>query len=124
MLSCCSVCVGLWLVLCFFFKQKTAYELRISDWSSDVCSSDLNVGARVAHVVERAAVALGRFDQCRLVAQPVVKARGDVESGVDRRDGVADEVVAHLAPRIGDAEDERPGARGEDRKSTRLNSSH
>src|SRR3546814_2434207 len=25
----------------FFFKQKTAYELRISDWSSDVCSSDL-----------------------------------------------------------------------------------
>src|SRR3546814_4589571 len=27
----------------FFFKQKTAYELRISDWSSDVCSSDLNV---------------------------------------------------------------------------------
>src|SRR3546814_8569531 len=29
--------------LFFFFKQKTAYELRISDWSSDVCSSDLPV---------------------------------------------------------------------------------
>src|SRR3546814_20424850 len=28
--------------LFFFFKQKTAYEMRISDWSSDVCSSDLN----------------------------------------------------------------------------------
>src|SRR3546814_3886533 len=27
----------------FFFKQKTAYEMRISDWSSDVCSSDLQV---------------------------------------------------------------------------------
>src|SRR3546814_4258842 len=27
--------------LCFFFKQKTAYEMRISHWSSDVCSSDL-----------------------------------------------------------------------------------
>src|SRR3546814_8969325 len=27
--------------VCFFFKQKTAYERRISDWSSDVCSSDL-----------------------------------------------------------------------------------
>src|SRR3546814_1546656 len=27
--------------MCFVFKQKTAYELRISDWSSDVCSSDL-----------------------------------------------------------------------------------
>src|SRR3546814_2817527 len=29
------------VLLFFFFKQKTAYELRISDWSSDVCSSDL-----------------------------------------------------------------------------------
>src|SRR3546814_8701735 len=28
----------------FFFKQKTAYEMRISDWSSDVCSSDLRLG--------------------------------------------------------------------------------
>src|SRR3546814_7929935 len=32
----------MWCVLLFFFfKQKTAYEMRISDWSSDVCSSDL-----------------------------------------------------------------------------------
>src|SRR3546814_1311259 len=31
-------------MLFFFFKQKTAYELRISDWSSDVCSSDLSAG--------------------------------------------------------------------------------
>src|SRR3546814_1541641 len=29
------------MIICFFFKQKTAYEMRISDWSSDVCSSDL-----------------------------------------------------------------------------------
>src|SRR3546814_9158147 len=34
----CSLFVCL---LFFFFKQKTAYEMRISDWSSDVCSSDL-----------------------------------------------------------------------------------
>src|SRR3546814_4570049 len=33
------------VVVCFFFffRQKTAYEMRISDWSSDVCSSDLHV---------------------------------------------------------------------------------
>src|SRR3546814_9116278 len=31
----------------FFFKQKTAYEMRISDWSSDVCSSDLTLVAAV-----------------------------------------------------------------------------
>src|SRR3546814_2387609 len=37
----------------FFFKQKTAYEMRISDWSSDVCSSDLPVGLRNDNVVAR-----------------------------------------------------------------------
>src|SRR3546814_1879367 len=36
----------------FFFKQKTAYEMRISDWSSDVCSSDL---ADQAEVIAQAA---------------------------------------------------------------------
>src|SRR3546814_4133287 len=36
-----SILVLLFFVF-FFFKQKTAYEMRISDWSSDVCSSDLN----------------------------------------------------------------------------------
>src|SRR3546814_9048355 len=32
----------------FFFKQKTAYEMRISDWSSDVCSSDLPGGISIS----------------------------------------------------------------------------
>src|SRR3546814_9695677 len=32
---------SVWIVV-FFFKQKTAYDMRISDWSSDVCSSDLH----------------------------------------------------------------------------------
>src|SRR3546814_10622316 len=34
--------ICMYLCFFFFFKQKTAYEMRISDWSSDVCSSDLN----------------------------------------------------------------------------------
>src|SRR3546814_9758782 len=34
---------ALWDVFFFFFKQNTAYEMRISDWSSDVCSSDLHM---------------------------------------------------------------------------------
>src|SRR3546814_4551213 len=44
---CVHLCCGVDSCLCirsyffFFFKQKTAYEMRISDWSSDVCSSDL-----------------------------------------------------------------------------------
>src|SRR3546814_6107423 len=38
----CRVCRRHCLLVVFFFKQKTAYEMRISDWSSDVCSSDLH----------------------------------------------------------------------------------
>src|SRR3546814_4721422 len=34
----------------FFFKQKTAYEVRISDWSSDVCSNDAAVGRNLARI--------------------------------------------------------------------------
>src|SRR5881628_4132842 len=35
----------------FFFKQKTAYEMSVSDWSSDVCSSDLGAFEQVEHVL-------------------------------------------------------------------------
>src|SRR3546814_4797318 len=40
----CSVVYFISTFFFFFFKQKTAYEMRISDWSSDVCSSDLRPG--------------------------------------------------------------------------------
>src|SRR3546814_7911262 len=50
----------------FFFKQKTAYEMRISDWSSDVCSSDLARGLE--------AVALAGADR-RTAAGPALRPR-------------------------------------------------
>src|SRR3546814_9295943 len=40
------------LFVFFFFKQKTAYEMRISDWSSDVCSSDLSIHLTVQEIHE------------------------------------------------------------------------
>src|SRR3546814_508936 len=55
----------------FFFKQETAYERRISDWSSDVCSSDLQ--GRVAHRADRAYLRSGlrpRFEHDRGVRHP------------------------------------------------------
>src|SRR3546814_280336 len=74
----------------FFFKQKTAYEMRISDWSSDVCSSDLNVGALVLahHVAAEADVARGyAFERYReRLDQHVVDAELDAaafEAGVE-----------------------------------------
>src|SRR3546814_7541379 len=48
----------------FFFKQKTAYEVRISDWSSDVCSSDLGELARhPAHLHHRQLRSVGEHDR-------------------------------------------------------------
>src|SRR3546814_3452508 len=64
-----------------FFKQKTTYEMRIRDWSSDVCSSDLI--QRRMHVRQR-----------RHVARGVV---GEAEEGVEVL-GVLHLPVAHLAP--------------------------
>src|SRR3546814_7854484 len=50
----------------FFFKQKTAYEMRISDWSSDVCASDLNPETERPAVIEAIEAqgfeVLGEFD--------------------------------------------------------------
>src|SRR3546814_9463856 len=48
------------IYLFVFFKQKTAYEMRISDWSSDVCSSDLDVERNAEEDVGRALVELER----------------------------------------------------------------
>src|SRR3546814_3240149 len=73
------------MALCFyffFFKQKTAYEMRISDWSSDVCSSDLKTVAYV-HMLKRDV----------LFAAVVVDAprclRGQPEQRLYRRSGLA-----------------------------------
>src|SRR3546814_16174232 len=68
----CSLFVIIMLILvcdeevrCFcFFKQKTAYEMRISDWSSDVCSSDLEIGrqaVKLGHRMARLPPAMGMF---------------------------------------------------------------
>src|SRR3546814_9555385 len=49
----------------FFFKQKTAYEMRISDWSSDVCSSDLAI-LRHAREVGAQLVVAGGYGHSRM----------------------------------------------------------
>src|SRR3546814_8897175 len=50
----CLLLVIIWcFVLFFFFKQKTAYEMRISDWSSDVCSSDLGAASGLGEATAR-----------------------------------------------------------------------
>src|SRR3546814_9042349 len=58
------------LICIFFFKQKTAYEFRIRDWSSDVCSSDLPPRPQPAKAERRGNT---RFDQYRAGGQGAVR---------------------------------------------------
>src|SRR3546814_11491540 len=60
-------------IVFFFFKQKTAYEMRISDWSSDVCSSDLDisiisVNGKTPRIDPSAFIAPG----CRIIGDVVI----------------------------------------------------
>src|SRR3546814_20464217 len=92
----------------FFFKQKTAYEMRISDWSSDVCSSDLmhamslgddpdrwvRMGERLPHDVLETFAVVGAHEE--ILAKLVARGSGVVRRysvntlGIDDADHVLD----------------------------------
>src|SRR3546814_5352242 len=121
----------------FFFKQKTAYEMRISDWSSDVCSSDLLCRLQDrARRHPRRDDGLGRFRRGFGRQAPHGAGRRPVhretaDRGVPRTDGVGRDRRdpgygrgrAHLLVGRDGVEGRRRDRVGEDRKSTRLNSS-
>src|SRR3546814_9425460 len=123
----------------FFFKQKTAYEMRISDWSSDVCSSDLRrltpdardvdrlLGAVIARRIgaeTREAVDVRRdeADVGGAALQGIERGHfGEPEVAIDGVEPSQQRAVAVGRRHCGIA----AGVEGEgDRKSTRLNSSH
>src|SRR3546814_6158717 len=122
-------------VLVFFFKQKTAYEMRISDWSSDVCSSDLHfdeaqrqiagsdefdhrgefiiIDPAHQHRVQFDAVKPSvprRLNPAQHFAQPVMPGDRGKARRIERIDADIDRTHPAFAPR--------------DRKSTRLNYSN
>src|SRR3546814_3513744 len=114
------------LYICFFFfKQKTAYELRISDWSSDVCSSDLfyRTPERKPEQAEHVKAQLKGHGPARHGNLPLVLAGGRLPAAAQDQ----------LAPTIFQAWCRHGFSIGitdalfrppVDRKSTRLNSSH
>src|SRR3546814_107403 len=110
-----SVACTLVLLFCFFFfKQKTAYEMRISDWSSDVCSSDLprpfedafQHALRAAHLPQHVdvdrALAPGDVPGALHLLHPAVDGIGDqflmspaaAQLAVDLGDDLAGRVIA------------------------------
>src|SRR3546814_5057829 len=121
----CSVVVGSSF---FLFKQKTAYEMRISDWSSDVCSSDLGLTREQAHAGLNAFLArqsaLGR--RCVLVITGKGRPdwqRPDWGSG-EREIGVIRRALPGWLADHPNKDRVLAFAAAQDRKSTRLNSSH
>src|SRR3546814_5951762 len=109
-----------------FIKEKTAYESRLSDWSSDVCSSDLlverqTIGVRAApdrhqHDIgfERFGVAAGRGLECQHGLLALHRGLGDLGLELEFHPLFLEDLVRFLADIAVHA----------DRKRTRLNSSH
>src|SRR3546814_7713692 len=64
----------------FFFKQKTAYEMRISDWSSDVCSSDLLMQGRTTLAIARRLATVQKADRIVVMEQGRIVAAGRHDS--------------------------------------------
>src|SRR3546814_5965751 len=84
----------LFYIVFFFFKQKTAYEMRISDWSSDVCSSDLLV---ILHRLPSVLRELSGVDRARLAAGDVQAERDGAGVQGSRRDRQPAELSAPAA---------------------------
>src|SRR3546814_4525164 len=99
----CIVYMFCRLVCFFFFKQKTAYEMRISDWSSDVCSSDLR-GRRKLGRREKIKLAhelgwhMGRYGHRTL---PKRSTRGSNTSDRIRRSNVQRQRFPRMEPSAG-----------------------
>src|SRR3546814_10635888 len=108
----------------FFFKQKTAYEMRISDWSSDVCSSDLGVVLYEMLTGQRPEAA----GETRVASTQTLRLPSEQLATLPP--GTADRIAHGQGLRLGDMrralrnELDWVVARAIDRKSTRLNSSH
>src|SRR3546814_4765757 len=116
----------------FFFKQKTAYEMRISDWSSDVCSSDLRrvlidalgilAGLAVLLLAVFLEALLEGVDALSHVAHQLRNLAAAAEQDQDHRqhdEPVPDTTASHSGISLN-----LISCAALDRKSTRLNSSH
>src|SRR3546814_1269172 len=96
---------GIFVVLLFFFKQKTEYEMRISDWSSDVCSSDLCIvaprGGLAGGARRDAESGAEQTAEMRLVAEAaLVGDVGNALAGIqwiaERQQALAQAALAHV----------------------------
>src|SRR3546814_5880210 len=82
----------------FFFKQKTAYEMRISDWSSDVCSSDLHLSTQYA-LSQRSCEEQKQTDHRIIRQQAIVQHPTNLPDPMNRQDPMNLQVPRNLPAR-------------------------
>src|SRR3546814_7998300 len=112
-----------WLFF-FFFKQKTAYEMRISDWSSDVCSSDLSVRSQrelFEHQIALEREELAEYPEAEAEELALIYAARGLS--LDEARALATRMVSDPVVAL-DVLSRAELGLNPDRKSTRLNSSH
>src|SRR3546814_5368119 len=116
-----------WVLWCFFFfKQKTAYERRISDWSSDVCSSDLSRALTATPDAIEAMFAKGSAatgDGLPAALDAIAAAAADKKYGLVASQSTYDKALGAIADKQTRIEDQDE-AKTTDRQRTRLITSH
>src|SRR3546814_6332553 len=115
----CCIVVGLYV---FFFRQKTAYEMRISDWSSDVCSSDLKATATAlpndgGPTAERASQRASLRAATDPGGEPLAIGVGSAESAVETENRDPDGAPRHGPGGTGSARRRRWGDSSEENTS-------
>src|SRR3546814_17742367 len=101
----CIICVVL-----FFFKQETAYEMRIRDWSSDVCSSDLEAGKNEDASADHASMNHAAMDHAAMGHAAPGNASMQMDHSMHGASGV-NAMVSHPASETGN-----PAVRSEERR--------
>src|SRR3546814_5465368 len=89
------------VIYVFFFKQKTAYEMRISDWSSDVCSSDLTRLAR-AQTVTAVVVAVLACALTLLLVTVMLQRRARLVERIEYQRRASEELERRVEERTAD----------------------
>src|SRR3546814_5105393 len=75
----------IYAIIFFFFEQKTAYEMRISDWSSDVCSSDLDVDVALDRRLQAGRTVISEIDTVLMCSEIVADVGGQIGVVLDEQ---------------------------------------
>src|SRR3546814_7668021 len=104
----------IYAIIFFFFEQKTAYEMRISDWSSDVCSSDLDVDVALDRRLQAGRTVISEIDTVLMCSEIVADVGGQIGVVLDEQDAHLSFLPLLFALRVDLRRTRHHDARGDD----------